>query len=269
MSDTNNEHVALANAISRLRSSNFLLGGNLDEFESAGVQDQELLDYLARGFGEDRKRDEELENKIKGAVYLSVRRCKWKPRFCAKELAEATVHALRDARLSYLYETDKISAKQYKEECERNFVTNTVNVWKKFQARRQRIACKALLETALILTVGGPAAVVAGGIMLATELIPPAYREKIIKKTKQIARQAGEAIVEATKELYKRGKKTAKRVAEKMVDIARNIAERTATYARPVVEATRRTVSAVVDTVKEVAGKVKQKAKKFWAWLTA
>lgn len=266
MSDANNEHVALVNAIVRLRISNFFLG---TDFESAGVQDQDLLDYLTRGIGEDIKCDEEIENKIKGAVYLSVRRNKWKPRFIAKKLAEATVHALRDARLSYLYETDKISAKQYKDECDRNVVANTVNVCKKIQARRKRIACKTLLEAGLIAAVGGPAAVIAGGVMLATELIPPTYREKIVKKTKQIVKQAGDAIVDTTKKLYNKGKKTATRIAEKMVDIAQNVVETTAAYARPVVEATRSVVSGVVDTVKETASKVKQKAKKLLSWLTA
>lgn len=266
MSETNKEHLALVNAIDRLRSSNFFLGIDL---ESVGIQDQDLFDYLTRCIGEDVERDKEVENKIKGAVYLSICRSKWKPRFVAKRFAEATAHALRDARLGYLYETDKISAKQYKEECEKNIVTNTVNVCKKIQARRKRIACKALLQAGLIVTVGGPTSLIAGAIMLTTELIPPAYREQILKNTKKIVKKTEDVIVDATRNLYNKGKKIANRVAEKMVDIAQNVVETTATYAHPIVDATRRVVSEVVDTVKETANKVKQKAKNFLTWLTA
>ena len=265
MSDTNNDYIALVNAIERLRVSNFILGTDV---EKSGVESQELLDYLTRGIGEDSERDKELENKIKAAVYLSIRKIKWKPRFTAKKIAEATVHAMRDARLSYLYDTDKISAKQYKEQCESNFVTNTVNVYKRFQAKKERWACKTLMTAAIAATVGGPAGLIAGGVMLATELIPPSYREKIKRKTKEIARKAGETIVQTTKKLYKKGKKVARRVADKMVDITQNVVQATATYARPIVDTAREVVRGVVDTVKETASKVKQKAKKLWSWLT-
>ena len=113
--DITRELIALEQGIQRLRKSNNWLKLGLNEGD---FQSQEIIDYLQRPLGENVQLDVETENKIKAAVYLSVKRSKWKPRKIAKQLAEAAAEALRDARLVALYESNKIGAKQYKEECE-------------------------------------------------------------------------------------------------------------------------------------------------------
>ena len=112
--DITRELIALEQGIQRLRKSNNWLKLGLNEGD---FQSQEIIDYLQRPLGENVQLDVETENKIKAAVYLSVKRSKWKPRKIAKQLAEAAAEALRDARLVTLYESNKIGAKQYKEEC--------------------------------------------------------------------------------------------------------------------------------------------------------
>ena len=101
--------IALEQGIQRLRKSNNWLKLGLNEGD---FQSQEIIDYLQRPLGENVQLDVETENKIKAAVYLSVKRSKWKPRKIAKQLAEAAAEALRDARLVALYESNKIGAKQ-------------------------------------------------------------------------------------------------------------------------------------------------------------
>ena len=161
-----------------------------------------------------------------------------------------------------------IAAGQYKSECEKNLVTNTVNAFKRLKARKNRASVKALLATGLALTVGGPYAFMAGAILFATELIPPPMRKKIQQNTQRILKKAGETIVSSTKNLYDRGKKVANVVAEKLVSITENVVSQSASYAQPIIETVKKTTANVVETVKEVGRKVKDKAKKAWAWLT-
>lgn len=263
--DYTKEQLALLHSFDRLRSSDALLNVHM---EDANLEDEEINNYLQREIGENTESDIQVENGIKAAAYLSVRRSKWKPRWVAKRMAELSAHALRDARLSYLYETERISASKYKEECEKNFVTNTVSVFKRIQKRQKRTAVKALLTAAIGATVGGPAAAIAGGIMLAAVLIPKPIKEKIKKKTKKIVREAGETIVRATQKLYESGKEVATKVSEKLVEVAINISENASRYSEPIIETIHETTNAVVGTVKEIGRKVKNKAKKIWTWLT-
>ena len=162
------DELALAHGLERLRMSNSVLGLHI---EDAAFDNKDIEAYLKRSIGENIALDEEIENKLKAAVYLSIRRSKWKPRAVAKHMAEVSAHALRDARLAYLYDTDMIAAGQYKTECEKNLVTNTVNAFKRLKARKNRASVKALLATGLALTVGGPYAFMAGAILFATELL--------------------------------------------------------------------------------------------------
>lgn len=110
------EELALAHGLERLRMSNSVLGLHI---EDAAFGNKDIEAYLKRSIGENIALDEEIENKLKAAVYLSIRRSKWKPRAVAKHMAEVSAHALRDARLAYLYDTDMIAAGQYKTECEK------------------------------------------------------------------------------------------------------------------------------------------------------
>lgn len=110
------EELALAHGLERLRMSNSVLGLHI---EDAALGNKDIEAYLKRSIGENIALDEEIENKLKAAVYLSIRRSKWKPRAVAKHMAEVSAHALRDARLAYLYDTDMIAAGQYKTECEK------------------------------------------------------------------------------------------------------------------------------------------------------
>ena len=57
-------------------------------------------------------------------------------------------------------------------------------------------------------------------------------------------------------------------VAEKLVSITENVVSQSASYAQPIIETVKKTTTNVVETVKEVGRKVKDKAKKAWAWLT-
>lgn len=229
--------VALTAGIQRLRKTNTCLGLGLpdSQFES-----QELNDYLLRQLDSDIESDKQLENRIKGAVYLAIKRSKWKPRHSAKQIAELAVDALRDARLTTLYEAGTISARQFKEESERNLITNAVSTFNRVKKTAIRKTVKGALATALGLTVGGPAGLMAAGIMLATELVPKDKKEKIIAKARNVANEAGSHIFEATSGLYGKGRKIASKVAEKMAEIADSTGQCVATYARPVVESVRK-----------------------------
>lgn len=259
------EQLALLHSFTRLRKSDVLLNVHMDEVE---FENKEIQEYIKRSIGENIEKDIQVENKIKAAAYLSVRKSKWKPSWMAKRMAELSAHALRDARLTYLYESERISAKQYKEESEKNFVTNTVNVFKRIKKKSERATVKALLTTAIGVTVGGPAAAIAGGIMLVTSFIPKPIKEKIKKQTIVIAKKASETIVKSTRTLYERGKVIATKVAEKIVDAATNISESLSHYSAPIIETVRGMANCVMDTVKEVRNAVKEKTKKLWNWLT-
>ena len=80
--DITRELIALEQGIQRLRKSNNWLKLGLNEGD---FQSQEIIDYLQRPLGENVQLDVETENKIKAAVYLSVKRSKWKPRKIAKQ----------------------------------------------------------------------------------------------------------------------------------------------------------------------------------------
>ena len=262
--DITRELIALEQGIQRLRKSNNWLKLGLNEGD---FQSQEIIDYLQRPLGENVQLDVETENKIKAAVYLSVKRSKWKPRKIAKQLAEAAAEALRDARLVALYKSNKIGAKQYKEECENNFVSKVVSTTKRIKKRYGRKLVKGVLATALGL-VGGPAGLIAGGIMLVSEIIPKKTKEKIRKKVKEVALKAAETISQGVINLYRKGEKIASRIAEKVVKAAENVAEGISIYAAPVVDCIKSVAHTIVEEVKEVGAKVKQGAKKVWKWLT-
>lgn len=258
--DITRELIALEQGVQRLRKSNnwLKLGLNEDDFQS-----QEIIDYLQRPLGENVQLDVEVENKIKAAVYLSVKRSKWKPRKIAKQLAEAATEALRDARLVTLYESDKIGAKEYKEECENNFVSKVVSTTKFIKKRYGRKLVKSILATAIGIA-GGPAGLIAGGIMLVYEIIPKKIKEKIRKKVKEVALKAAETISQGITNLYRRGEKIASRVAEKVVKAAENVAEGISVYATPVIDSIKSVAHTIAEEVKEIGVRVK----KVWEWLT-
>lgn len=257
--------LALQQAFSRLRKSNQWLRLGLSEND---FQSEELSAYLQRPLGENIAQDIETENKIKAAVYLSITRSKWKPRWVAKKLAESAVEAMRDARLTCLYESNKISAKDYKTETEKNQITQISTTFKHIKKRYGRKTAKTALTAALALTVGGPASWIAGGIMLTSELLTKTTKEKIKRKIKNTVERTVQTITNGITHLYNKTAEIAPKVIEKVVDIANDIKENASQYAAPIANGIRTVVHSISSTIKECGTVIKEKTKKLWKWIT-
>lgn len=252
MAENNNSSdlLAIQRGISRLRKSNrwLMLGLSESDFNNPDIQA-----YLTRPLDQDIAKDQEVENKIKAAVYLAVRRSKWKPRAVAKKLAEAAVEAVRDARLMTLHEAGLISSKRLDEELENNQVSKIATTFKHVKKRYGRKAAKLALTLAVGATVGGPAGAIAGGVMLASELIPKKTKEKIKRTIRNTVKKVGEGISNAVSRLCDRAAAVAPVIVKKVQETAASVAGRISRYA-----------SSVVETVSEVCSTVGQKAKKIW-----
>jgi hypothetical protein len=219
------------------------------DFENSDIQA-----YLMRPLEENIEKDKEIENKVKAAVYLATRRSKWKPRATAKKLAEASVEALRDARLITLYESNQITAKQYNEELENNQVSKIATTFKRVKKRYARKTVKAALSIAIGLTCGGPAGAIASGIMLASELIPKNRKEKIKRNIKRNLKKIGEAVTDSVSRLCSRAASSAPKIVEKIQETVHTVTENVSTYVAP-----------IIDTCKEFGSAVARTAKKIWA----
>ena len=249
MSENTQDLIALQKGIARLRKSNnwLKLGLTESDFNNAGIQD-----YLLRPLGTNTEKDIEVENKLKAAVYLAVRRSKWKPRGTSKKLAEASVEALRDARLMSLYESGQIAAKQYHEELENNQISKIATTFTKVKKRYGRKATKLALSTAIGLTVGGPAGIIAGGVMLISEIIPKKTKEKIKKTIKRTIKRTGEVISRSIESLCDRAAVAAPRIVKKVNETMERIGEATSRFVEPVVEVARSVGSAIKKGAKKV-----------------
>lgn len=252
---TSKELLALQKGINRLRKSNKWLKLGLSESD---FQDEDIQAYLLRPLGENTQLDIETENKVKAAVYLATRRSKWKPRSIAKKLAESSVEALRDARLMSLYESDKISAKQFNEEIENNQVSKIAVTYKRIKKRYGRKICKTALTAAISATCGGPAGLISGGVMLISEVLPKKTKEKIKKTVKRAVKRTAEAVSHGIERLCDRAPQIASRVVRKVQETVDKVTQTVSRVATPVVEA-----------VREVGHTIKEKAKKVWKWLTS
>ena len=182
------------------------------------------------------------------AIYLSVKRSKWKPRQSAKLLARQAIEELRAARLTVLYHDNRISAKRYQEECANNYVQNALVVTKRVVKRYGYKALKGGLTLGLLLAGLPHAAVAAGGLMLVNALIPKKYKEKIKAKVKEIARTAVATVQRGLTHLKEKGRQVATQAASAIVKVTQ-AAQR---VAEPVVEA----VKSALQTVKEGTKKV-------------
>ena len=247
------QQLAVAVGLKQLRNTNRWGFWALDD---AQIKSPEVESYLLRGLGEDPAADARLEKDIQTAIYLSVKRSKWKPRRSAKLLAKNAVEELRAARLTTLYHDKRIDAKTYKEECENNYVQNTLSVARRIKKRYGRKALKAGLTVALYLAGAPYAAVAAGGSMLVHALIPQKYKEKIKKKTREVATQAIETVSRGLRQLKEKGRQVAQRVQTTLTrtfETARRVSE-------PVVAAAK----SVAEKVKEKAKAAKEKVKSVW-----
>lgn len=250
MASNNSDLLAIQRGIARLRKSNLWLMLGLSDSD---FNNPDLQEYLSRPLDQDVAKDQEIENKVKAAVYLAVRRSKWKPRHAAKKLAEASVEALRDARLMTLHESNQITSKRLNEELENNQISKIATTFNHIKKRYGRKATKAALTIAVGATVGGPATAIAAGIMLFSELIPKKTKDKIKRNIKKKVKKIGESISNGVSHICEKAVESAPRIARKIQETFSSVSERISQYAAPVVE-----------TVKEVKEKVVEKAKKIW-----
>lgn len=243
---THTQHqLAIIQGLKQLRYTNRWCLAPLSE---AQIESKEVEEYLSRGLDEDISADSKLEKDIVTAVYLAVKRSKWKPRFSAKVLAKQAIEELRAARLTTLYHDNRIDARRYKEECENNYVMNTLSVARRVKKRYGRKAIKTGITLGLFLAGLPYAATAAGGVLLADAILPKKYKEKVKKQAKKVAKAAASTVKRGLTLLKEKGRKAAERVAEKLVETVQT-ANR---MAQPVVEATRTFVEAVKEKGKKV-----------------
>lgn len=104
---------------------------------------------------------------------------------------------------------------------------------------------------------GAPyAAVAAGATMLGYELIPKKYKEKIKKKTRELATQAIETVGRGLRQLKEKGREAVQKV--------QNTLTRTFETARHMAEPVMAAAKSVAAKVKEKAGEAKEKVKSFF-----
>ena len=247
------QQVAVIVGLKQLRRTNRMGGCPLTD---AQINSPEVEAYLLRGLDEDPEADARFEKDIQAAVYLSVKRSKWKPRRSAKLLARQAVEELRAARLTTLYHDKRIDARTYQEECENNYVQNTLSVARRIKKRYGRRAVKTGLTEGLYLAGAPYAAAAAGAAMLGYALIPKKYKEKIRKKSRELATQAIETVGRGLRQLKEKGRKAVQKVQDTLTrtfETARQLAE-------PVVAAAR----SVAERAMEKVDKAKEKVKSFF-----
>lgn len=239
------EQLAVIKGLKQLRRVNRWWLAPLTEEQ---ISSPEVEAYLKRDLDADPVADAQLEKDLVTAIYLSVKRSKWKPRQSAKLLARQAIEELRAARLTALYHDNRISAKRYQEECANNYVQNALVVTKRVVKRYGYKALKGGLTLGLLLAGLPHAAVAAGGLMLVNALIPKKYKEKIKAKVKEIARTAVATVQRGLTHLKEKGRQVATQAASAIVKVTQ-AAQR---VAEPVVEA----VKSALQTVKEGTKKV-------------
>lgn len=252
------QQLAVIAGLKQLRTTNRWGGSPLTD---AQINSSEVEAYLLRGLDEDPAADARFEKDIQTAVYLAVKRSKWKPRGMAKVLAKQAVEELRAARLTTLYHDKRIDAITYHEECENNYVQNVLSVTRRIKKRYGRRVLKAGLTTALYL-VGAPgAAVVAGASMLAYALVPKKYKEKINKKVREVATRAIETVSRGLRQLKEKGRQVAQKVQATM---ARTF-ETARQMAKPVMAAARSVAEKMKEKVQTAQVKVKSFFRKLFS----
>lgn len=219
----------------------------------AQMQSPEVEAYLQRGLDENPTADAQLEKDITTAIYLAVKRSKWKPGWSAKQLAYHAVEELRAARLTTLYHSGRIDAKRYKNECENNYVLNTLSVARSIKRRWGRRAIKVGITTGLLVAGAPYAAALAGAGMLVWALIPKKHKQKIKEKVRSVATAALNVVHKGLASLKKKGRQ----IVEKVATTVQNVIETGRRIAPLVVEA----VGDFIDTVKEKTQKAKEKVK--------
>lgn len=254
------QQIAVIMGLKQLRSTN---RWGFCPLTDAQIKNPEVEAYLLRGLDEDPVADARFEKDIQTAVYLSVKRSKWKPRNSAKLLAKQAVEELRAARLTTLYHDNRIDARTYKEECENNYVQNTLSVTRRIKKRYGRKALKSGLTLGLYLAGAPYAATAAGAAMLGYALIPKKHKEKIKKKTRELATQAIETVGRGLRQLKEKGRKAVQKVQDTLVrtfETARHIAE-------PVVAAARSVATKMKEKTREAKEKVKSFFKRLFSLL--
>ena len=216
------------------------------------ISSPEVEAYLQRSLDEDPAADAQFEKDIATAVYLSVKRSKWKPRRSAKLLARQAIEELRAARLTVLYHDNRIDAKRYKEECENNYVANTLAVTRRIVKRYGFKVAKTALTVGLFLAGLPHAAVAAGGAMLVNALIPKKYKEKIKKKAGKIATEVVSTIQQGLTFLKEKG---------------RSVAMQAANAIEKGMQAVEKIVSPVKNAMKRMCEPVVEKGKKIYRFL--
>lgn len=256
MADNTSDLIALQKGIARLRKSNrwLTLGLSDSDFNNPDIQE-----YLLRPLGTDIDKDIETENKLKAAVYLSVRRSKWKPRGIAKKLAESSVEALRDARLMSLYESEQITAKQYHEELENNQISKIATTFTRVKKRYGKKLIKGALKGALTLAlgsvVGSGAGLIAGSVLLVSEIIPKKTKQKIKKTITRTIKRTGESITRSIENLCDRAAAAAPKIVKKFNETIERVSV-----------ATSRIVEPIRDVVSSVGSSIKKGVKKVLNW---
>lgn len=243
------EQIAVIEGLKQLRLTNRWL---LSPLSNEQITSTEVQAYLSRGLDDNPSADAQLEKDIATAIYLSVKRSKWKPRQSAKLLARQAIEELRAARLTVLYHDNRINAKQYKEECENNYVMNTIAVARRIKKRYGRIAIKTAITAGLVIAGLPEAATIAGAAMIVNAIIPKKHKEKIKKKAKQIVQAAVTNIRHGITKLKEMGR----HVAERAANILTEIAHEGQKLAEPVLEATRNFISTAIHKTTEGLKKV-------------
>lgn len=238
------EQITVIEGLKQLRRTNRWL---LFPLNNEQITSTEVQEYLSRELDENPSADAQLEKDIATAIYLSVKRSKWKPRQSAKLLARQAIEELRAARLTVLYHDNRISAKQYKEECENNYVMNTIAVAKRIKKRYGRIAIKTAITVGLAIAGLPEAATVAGATMLINAIIPKKHKEKIKKQAKQVVQAAVTNIRHGITRLKEMGRQ----VAECTANVLTQIAHKGQKLAEPILEATRNFISTTVHKTTE------------------
>lgn len=252
MADNTSDLIALQKGIARLRKSNrwLTLGLSDSDFNNPDIQE-----YLLRPLGTDIDKDIETENKLKAAVYLSVRRSKWKPRGIAKKLAESSVEALRDARLMSLYESEQITAKQYREELENNQISKIATTFTKVKKRYGKKLAKGALTLTIGSVVGSGAGLIAGSVLLVSEIIPKKTKQKIKKTITRTIKRTGESITRSIENLCDRAAAAAPKIVKKFNETIERVSV-----------ATSRIVEPIRDVVSSVGSSIKKGVKKVLNW---
>ena len=247
------QQLAVIAGLKQLRRTN---RWGLSPLTDAQINSPEVEFYLLRGLDENPVADARFEKAIQTAVYLSVKRSRWKPRKSAKLLARQAVEELRAARLTTLYHDKRIDARTYKEECENNYVQNTLSVARRIKKRYGRKFLKAGLTIGLYLAGAPYAAGAAAGAMVVNALIPKKYKQKVKNKVREVATNAIETISNGLKQLKEKGRQVVQRAQTALTQAFEN--------PHHIAESVKAAASSVAKKIKEKATAAKEKVKSVW-----